>query len=135
MEQVVQLANQIAREYEQDYVGTEHLLLAILREGSGGAYAFLHGRGITEQKARAVVDRLMAQAKEDTWVLGRLPGSPHFKNVIALAIEEARRHDSKEVETEHLLLALLKEDGSAARRTLDELKVRSADLLKALAGL
>ena len=62
---------------------------------------------------------------EDTWVFGRLPGTPHFKNVIAKAIEAARELRSKEVCTEHLLLGLLAEKGSVAHAALKALGVTS----------
>jgi len=61
--------------------------------------------------------------EEDTWVFGRLPGTPHFKNVIAHAIEGAREIKSKEVCTEHLLLGLLAEKGSVAYAVLKALGI------------
>jgi ATP-dependent Clp protease ATP-binding subunit ClpC len=125
MDKVIRLAHEVAREYDQEYVGTEHLLLAILREGTGRAVAILAARDVSPDGVKAVVDRLVRQSMEDTWVLGRLPGTPHFRNVIASAIEEARQWESKEVCTEHVLLALLKEEGSVAYETLRELGIRS----------
>ena len=123
MEEVVRVANEIAREYEQEYVGTEHVLLSILREGTGIGAAVLKGRGLSEARVKKEVDRLISRAKEETWVFGRLPGSPHFKNVIAAAIEAARELKNKEVCSEHLLLGLLAEDGSVAHRTLTNLGI------------
>jgi len=114
VDRVIKLANKIAREYEQEYVGTEHVLLAIVREGTGLGARILHERGLTEDKIKAAVDKLIMASLEDTWVFGRLPGTPHFKNVVARAIEEARKLTSKEVCTEHLLLALLVEKGCVA---------------------
>ena len=72
---------------------------------------------------------------EETWVFGRLPGSPHFKNVVAGAIEAARQLESKEVCTEHLLLALLKEKGSVAYDTLKNLGVKIEDVRSDVADL
>jgi len=114
--QVIKFANEIAREYEQEYVGTEHLLLAIQREGTGVGAAVLANRGITEEKLRAEIDRLVKKQLEETWVFGRLPGTPHFKNVMATAIEQCRQLESREVCTEHVLLALLREKGSVAQK-------------------
>jgi ATP-dependent Clp protease ATP-binding subunit ClpA len=125
---VLRHANQIAREYGQEYVGTEHLLLGILREGTGTAVRLLAAHGVTEASAKAVVDRLIKQRLEDTWVMGQLPGTPHFRNTIAEAIETARRANVKTVESEHLLLALLAEKGSVAHSTLTELKVKAKDI-------
>ena len=123
MEEIVRLANEIAREYEQEYVGTEHVLLAILREGTGIGAAVLKGRGLSEARVKKEVDRLINRSKEETWVFGRLPGSPHFKNVMAAAIEAARALKSREVCSEHLLLGLLNEDGSVAHRALSNLGI------------
>lgn len=119
--QVIKLAESIAREYEQEYVGTEHVLLAIAREGTGLGARILSEQGATEQRIREQVDKLVKASLEDTWVFGRLPGSPHFRNVIARAIEEARGLKNKIVGTEHLLLALLAEKGCVAQATLKEL--------------
>jgi len=134
MEIVLKLADAIARESEQDYVGTEHLLLAILRHGEGRAVDLLRMRGVNETTAGEVIARLMKQSMEDTWVLGRLPGSPHFRNTISEAIEEARQCGSKLVDTEHLLLSLLKEKGSVAFVALEELGVKAADIRAALSN-
>jgi len=116
--EVIKLANQIAREYEREYVGTEHVLLAIAREGHGIGSAILKNNGISEAKLRTEVDRLIKKQMEETWVFGRLPGTPHFKNVVASAIRECQDLGAKEVCTEHLLLALLLEKGSVAYKAL-----------------
>lgn len=121
VDQVIKLANSIAREYEQEYVGTEHVLLAIAREGTGLGAKILQNGGASESKIRREVDKLIKASLEDTWVFGRLPGSPHFRNVVALAIEQARDLKSKEVCTEHLLLALLIETGSVGQAALKNL--------------
>ena len=117
-EKVIRLANTIAHEYEQEYVGTEHLLLAIAREGTGPAVAFLESQGVDEPRLRAEVDKLLKESMEDTWVFGRLPGTPHFRNVMSGAIEAAKRLGSKEIRVEHLFLGLLTEKGSVAETAL-----------------
>ena len=121
VDHVVKLANEIAHEYEQEYVGTEHVLLAIAREGTGLGARILADQGATEEKVKAQIDRLIKASLEDTWVFGRLPGTPHFRNVVAQAIEEARGLKSKRVCTEHLLLALLAEKGCVAYEALKAL--------------
>ena len=115
---VVKLANEVARESGQEYVGTEHLLLAIIREGTGLGARILESRGATEDKVQAEVNKLLKAQLEDTWVFGRLPGTPHFKNVVAKAIEAAQELQNREVCTEHLLLGLLLEKGSVAHQSL-----------------
>ncbi len=119
--EVIRIANHIAREYDQEYVGTEHVLLAIQREGSGVGAAVLTKRGITEEGLRGEVDKLVKKRLEETWVFGRLPGTPHFKNVIAVAITQCQQLKAAELCTEHLLLGLLKERGSVAYNALKNL--------------
>ncbi len=135
VEQVIKLANQIAREYQQEYVGTEHVLLAIAREGTGIGARLLAARQIDEKKLRDEIDKLIKKSMEDTWVFGRLPGTPHYRNVVARAIEEARKLNSHEVCTEHLLLALLAERGSVAHNALQASGLRLTESRKAIARL
>ena len=123
---IKELSPAIAREYDLDYVGTEHVLLAIEREGTGVGAKVLHDHGITGPGLKEEVDRLVKKSMEETWVFGRLPGTPHFRNVMASAIEQARQLKSKEVCTEHLLLALLREKGSVACGALRNLKLSYA---------
>jgi ATP-dependent Clp protease ATP-binding subunit ClpC len=123
-EAVMKSAQQIAREYDLDYVGTEHVLLAIVRRSDSIGARVLAELGVDEPKTRQQIDELIQKSKEDTWVLGRLPGTPHFKNVITLAIEEAGQLESASVGTGHLLLALLREQGCVADRALHNLGVR-----------
>ncbi len=123
LEQVIKNAHEIAREYEQEYVGTEHLLLAIAQERDGVACRVLADAGATAERAKAAVDRLIKNSLEDTWVFGRLPGTPHFRNVMAKAIEEARNLGSPEISTEHLLIGLLLEKGSVGYEALKALGV------------
>ncbi len=125
---VIKLANTIARDYEQDYVGTEHVLLAVAREGTGRGAQLLQQRSVTKATLKSEIDALIKNQLEDSWVFGRLPGTPHFKNVIATAIEECQELGSKEVCTEHLLLALLKESGSVAFQALKALGVSAKEV-------
>lgn len=121
-EKAVRLANQIARQYEQEYVGTEHVLLAVVQAEGLGSFV-LKDRGIQYDLVKARIDAVMQKAMEETWVFGRLPGTPHFKNVVARAIEEARGLGASHVGTEHLLLGLLREPGCLAHKVLDEMGV------------
>jgi ATP-dependent Clp protease ATP-binding subunit ClpC len=117
------VAQEIAYEYELDYVGTEHILLAILRHGRGVGADVLSGFDLTEDGVRETVDQILQRDMEDTWVFGRLPGSPHYRNVLAHAIDEATQLEAKAIGSEHLLLALLREEGSTAQRVLSKLGV------------
>ncbi len=135
VEGVVKLAHDIAREYDEEYVGTEHVLLAISREGTGVGAKVLLNHGATPEKIKEQVDQLIKHSMEETWVFGRLPGSPHFKNVVARAIEAARQLESKVVCTEHLLLALLKEKGSVAYDALKNLGINIEDVRSDVADL
>lgn len=135
VDQVIRLANAIAREYEQEYVGTEHILLAIAREGTGAGAKILNRHGASEDRIQAEIEKLIRARLEDTWVFGRLPGSPHFKNVVARAIEEARALGSKAVCTEHLLLGLLAEKGCTAHKALRALGLTSRQVREDVAAL
>lgn len=132
---VFKIADQVAREYDQEYVGTEHVLLAIQREGTGLGAAVLTKHGITAEQLRYEVDQLVKKQMEETWVFGRLPGTPHFKNVMATAIEQCQQLEAKEVCTEHLLLALLKERGSVAFKALKNLGVTYDDVRREIPEL
>ena len=132
---VIKLANQIAREYEQEYVGTEHMLLAILTEGTGIGSTMLAGRGVSDENLREQIARLIRKQMEETWVFGRLPGTPHFKNVMASAIQECQDEVAKEVCTEHILLALAKERGCVAQKALKALGVTYDDLRQDLSDI
>lgn len=130
--EVIKLANSIAREYELEYVGTEHMLLAVLEQGSGTGASVLIDRGITPSGLRIEVEKLIKKSMEETWVFGRLPGTPHFKNVMATAIRECQHLKAKEVDTEHILLALLKEKGCIAYQALKGLGVNYEDVRESI---
>lgn len=123
-------AQQIAYEYGLEYVGTEHILLAILRHGDNLGAKVLADYGVHEAKVRAEVDAQLQRDKEDTWVFGRLPGSPHYRNVVAFAIDEATQLESKSIGAEHLLLALMREKDSLAQRVLAQFGVELEDCRK-----
>lgn len=138
VEKVIELARSIARQADQEYLGTEHVLLAVQQEGTGIGAKLLDHFGVDEHRLKAELDRHVRKSMEDTWVFGRLPGSPHLKSAIGSAIELAQQLDSKEVCTEHLLLAMLKEKGSIAEQTLRKLgltyKKARDETLKMAAG-
>lgn len=128
MEHIIRRAQRIARDYEQEYVGTEHLLLAILDEGTNIGADILRGHNADLKRTKSVIDQLVKDSLEETWVFGRLPGTPHFRNVMAAAIEEARQLESRFVCAEHLLIALARADGSVASAALRHLKITPASI-------
>jgi hypothetical protein len=115
---VLKLAHEAAREYGQGYVGTEHMLLGIIREGTSMAARTLLDHGATEYRAKAMVDELVDKRLGDTWVTGRLPGSPHFMDVFTRAERIAQRLGHSHICTEHLLAALLTQTGSMGLEVL-----------------
>lgn len=121
--EIVKLANEIAHEYEQEYVGTEHVLLAILRHNNSIGARVLRTLGVDETTARTTIDELVQRSKEDTWVFGRLPGSPHYRDVIERAMSIAEQLESQRIGSAHLLLALFHDQESTARQTLATLCV------------
>ena len=109
--QVIKLAHQAAQEYGLAYVGTEHLLLGIVREGTSLGARILLDHGATEDRTKSVVDELAKERLEETWVTGRWPGTPHFVNGFARADRIAERLKQPQSCAEHLLAALLTESG------------------------
>ncbi len=116
----MKLSQQMAREMHLDYVGSEHVLLGILEEGTGAGALLLKESGLTRTRIREQMTELTAQQMAETWVIGRLPGTPHFMHVISGAIEQAQELGHNYVGPEHLLLGLLKEKGCVAQRILSK---------------
>ena len=116
----MKLSQQMAQEMHLDYVGSEHVLLGILEEGTGAGALLLKESGLTRTRIREQMTELTAQQMAETWVIGRLPGTPHFTHVISQAIEQAQELGHNYVGPEHLLLGLLKEKGCVAQRILSK---------------
>ncbi|GMU22254.1 MAG: hypothetical protein AMXMBFR13_23420 [Phycisphaerae bacterium] len=122
-EQILKLAKEAAREYEQGFVGTEHLLLGIIREGTGVGAAILLEHGATEEKIKERIDHLIRQRLQETWILGRLPGTRHYRDVLSKAGAAARGHGNWQICSVHLLMALLQEKGSTGCQVLTDLGI------------
>jgi ATP-dependent Clp protease ATP-binding subunit ClpA len=120
---VLQLANQEALRFNHEYVGTEHILLALVGEGSGVAANVLMNLDINLCRIALEVEKIV-QAGPDMGVTGGLPQSPRFKKVIEYSIEEARNLNHNYVGTEHLLLGLLREQEGVAVQILFNLGLR-----------
>ncbi len=115
---VVSLAQDEARALRHDYIGTEHILLGLGREDEGLAARVLESLDVTVDGVRAAVVRIVGLGEE---VVGsRIPFTPRAKKVLAVAVSEARSQGNSDVQTEHILLALVGEnEGVAARILLD----------------
>jgi ATP-dependent Clp protease ATP-binding subunit ClpA len=116
--QVVVLAQDEARALKHNYIGTEHILLGLLREEEGLAARVLESLDITVEEVRAQVARIVGQGDEVT--TGQIPFTPRAKKVLELSLREALSLGHNYIGTEHILLGLAREnDGVAARILLD----------------
>jgi hypothetical protein len=126
---VMQLANQEAQRFNHEYIGTEHILLGLIKEGAGVAANVLKNFDLDLRKIRLEVERIIQPGPEMV-TLGTLPQTPRAKSVIAYAIEEARNLNHKYVGTEHLLLGLIREEYGVASQVLMNLGLKLADVRK-----
>jgi hypothetical protein len=119
---VLSLAQEEAQRLQHNYIGTEHLLLGLVREGEGVAAKVLNNLGVELNKVRDAVEFMVGHG--DRIVLGELGLNPRAKTVIELAVDEARRLNHHYIETEHLLLGLVREGEGIAAGVLESLGVR-----------
>jgi ATP-dependent Clp protease ATP-binding subunit ClpC len=119
---VVVLAQEDARMLNHHYVGTEHLLLALLREGGGVAAQALEPLGITEEAARQQVEEIIGPGQQDP-PRGHIPFTPRAKKTLQLSMREAIALGHSYIGTEHILLGLVREDDGVAIRVLSGLGV------------
>lgn len=114
---VIILAKEEAKRFNHDYIGTEHILLGLIREGEGVASAVLQNMGLSLDKIRLEIEKLV-QPGPATAVAGDIPFTPRAKRVIELSMEEARQLGHNYIGTEHLLLGLLHEGEGVAAQVL-----------------
>ncbi|MBF0387624.1 MAG: ATP-dependent Clp protease ATP-binding subunit [Candidatus Omnitrophica bacterium] len=114
---VIVFAKEEAKRFNHDYIGTEHLLLGLIREGEGVASAVLQKLGLDLESIRIEVEKLV-QPGPQTQVVGDIPFTPRSKKALELAAEEARALGHNYIGTEHLLLGLVKEGEGMAYRVL-----------------
>ncbi|MDH5683078.1 MAG: ATP-dependent Clp protease ATP-binding subunit [candidate division WOR-3 bacterium] len=119
---VISLARQEAIRLHHDYIGTEHLLLGILKEGEGVAAIVLGNLGINLNDLRRAVDNAVNYGTE-TLVLGEIPLNQEARSSLNYAVDEARRMNHSYVGTEHLLLGLLREERGVACQVLQSLGI------------
>jgi ATP-dependent Clp protease ATP-binding subunit ClpC len=118
---VLVLAQEEAQRFNHNYIGTEHLLLGLVREGAGIAANVLSNLGVELQKVRSAVEFIIGRG--DRMVIGDISLTPRAKKVIELAVEEARRLNHNYIGTEHLLLGLVREGEGIAAGVLESLGV------------
>ncbi|MDD5155691.1 MAG: ATP-dependent Clp protease ATP-binding subunit [Candidatus Omnitrophica bacterium] len=114
---VIILAKEEARRFNHDYIGTEHILLGLIREGEGVAAAVLQKMGVSLENIRLEVEKLV-QPGPATQIMGDIPFTPRAKKALELAAEEARALGHNYIGTEHLLLGLIREGEGVASQVL-----------------
>ena len=133
---VMQLANQEAQRFNHEYIGTEHILLGLVKEGSGVAANVLKNLDIDLRKIRLEVEKIVQHGPGgEQVVMGRLPHTPRAKKVIEYSIEEARNLNHNYVGTEHLLLGLLREQEGVAAQVLMNLGLKLEDVREEVLNL
>lgn len=131
---VMALANQEAQRFNHEYIGTEHILLGLVKEGSGVGANVLKNLDVDIKKLRLEVEKLV-KSGPDMVTMGKLPHTPRAKKVIEYAIEEARSLNHNYIGTEHILLGLLRETEGIAAQVLMNLGLRLEDVRQEVLNL
>lgn len=131
--EAIRLAVETAQELEHGYVGTEHLLLGLIQEGSGVAAAVLERHEVTKERVMELMERLIVPAVP-TQVTGQLEYTPGARSVLQASYEEAVFFKAPLIGTEHLLIAIIKDGKSTACRLLTTLNVNIQRLYVDLMG-
>jgi ATP-dependent Clp protease ATP-binding subunit ClpC len=131
---VMQLANQEAQRFNHEYIGTEHILLGLVKEGSGVAANVLKNLDVDLRKIRLEVEKLV-QSGPEMVTMGKLPQTPRAKKVIEYSMEEARNLNHNYVGTEHILLGLLREQEGVAAQVLMNLGLKLEDVREEVLNL
>ena len=118
---VLTLAQEEAQRFNHNYIGTEHLLLGLVREGDGVAAKVLANLGVELNKVRSAVEFIIGRGDRSS--VGEIGLTPRAKKVIELAVDEARRLNHHYIGTEHLLLGLVREGEGIAAGVLESLGV------------
>jgi len=133
---VLTLAQEESLRLNHDYIGTEHLLLGLVREGEGVAATVFGNLGVELDKVRNAVEFIIGRG--DRVVMGEIGLTPRAKKVIELAVNEARRYRHTYIGTEHLLLGMIREGEGIAAGVLESLGVSldkaRAEVLRVLSG-
>ncbi len=118
--QVVVLAQEEARDLKHNYIGTEHLLLGLLREGGGVAARVLSALAVSLEDVRGTIMRIVGEGEHESQ--GQIPFTPRAKKVLELALREALSLGHNYIGTEHILLGLVRESEGVAARVLADLE-------------
>src|SRR5499426_2064083 len=124
---VMNLARQEAQRFNHEYLGTEHILLGLVQEGSGVAANVLKNMAIDLNKIRSEVEKIVKTGPSMV-TMGQLPFTPRAKKVLELSMEEASNLGHNYIGTEHLLLGLIKENEGIAAQVLMNLGVKLEDV-------
>jgi ATP-dependent Clp protease ATP-binding subunit ClpA len=124
---VMQLAYDEAQRFNHEYIGTEHILLGLIKEGSGVAANVLKNLDVDLRKVRLEVERIV-QSGPDMVTIGKLPQTPRAKKVLEYTMEEARNLNHNYVGTEHILLGLLREEEGVAAQVLMNVGLKRDDV-------
>ena len=121
---VMAIANQEVQRFNHEYIGTEHILLGLIKEGSGTGAAVLKNLGVDIEKMLLEMEQLFKlKGRPDKVTMDKQSPTPLAKKVIEYAIEEARSLNHKYIGTEHILLGLLRESEGTAAQVLVNLGV------------
>jgi len=131
---VMALANQEAQRFNHEYIGTEHILLGLVKEGSGVGANVLKNLDVDIKKLRLEIEKFV-KSGPDMVTMGKLPQTPRAKKVIEFAIEEARALNHNYVGTEHILLGLLRETEGIAAQVLMSLGLKLEDVRQEVLNL
>lgn len=131
---VLVLAKEEARRFNHDYIGTEHILLGLIREGEGVACAVLQNLGIDLERLRIEIEKLISPGSSAS-VLGEIPFTPRAKKALELAAEEAHTLGHNYIGTEHILLGLIREGEGLASQVLFSLGVDLRKIREEIAAL
>lgn len=131
---VMALANQEAQRLSHDYIGTEHILLGLIKEGSGVGASVIKNLDVDLVRLRDEAGKLIKSGSA-TPAIGKLPHTPAAKKVLECAIQEARGLNVGYVGTEHLLLGLLRVQDDVAARVLTNLGLSLEDVRKEISSL
>ena len=126
----IEIANDISVELGHNYIGTEHILYGLVKEGEGIAAKVLTNKGITEEKVLKKIEEMLGKGKEIKESLGF---TPRTKKVLENAFLESKRIGYNFIGTEHLLLAIIKEGESVASRIISDLNVEIAKIYSEIA--